>query len=119
VSYYKFPEALQLRDDDGDLPIHNLCYNENLDDTTSIDILRFILNTDPTSLREVVDDGYLPLHYAVAYKSTTFCKELIDAYPESLRIGSDDGWLPIHFACARGREMIQLIQFNICLGAGS
>jgi ankyrin repeat protein len=55
-------------------------------------------------LREVVDDGYLPLHYAVAYKSTTFCKELIDAYPESLRVESGDGSLPILVACSGNRD---------------
>ena len=100
--YNSLPGALRLRDDDGDLPIHTLCLNKDLDDTNSLDILRFMLNIDPTLPREVGDtDGYLPIHNAVMYKSTTFCKELINACPESLRIELHDG-LPIHIACTYG-----------------
>ena len=100
--YNTFPEALRLRDGDGWLPIHHLCDNCDLDETNSLDILRFImLSIDPTLLREVNDGGYLPLHNAVAYKSITFCKILIDVYPESLQIESDEG-LPIHLACRYG-----------------
>ena len=100
------PEALQLRDDDGYLPIHYLSGNEYLDDTNSIDILRFMLDIDPNLPREVEDDrGRLPIHVAVMDKSSAFCKELIDAYPESLRIESRDGGeLPIHLACFYGNR---------------
>ena len=42
------PGALRLRDDDGDLPIHRLCLNKDLDDTNSLDILQFMLEIDPT-----------------------------------------------------------------------
>jgi len=100
--YYIFPEALRLRDDDGWLPIHHLCCNEDLDDSASIDILRFMLEIDPTLPREV-GSGWLPVHSAVAYKSITFCKILIDVYPESLRIEAD-GMLPIHIACDCGNR---------------
>ena len=98
------PGAFHLRDDDGYLPIDCLCCNVDLDDTNSIDILRFMLSIDPTLPREVDYAGCLPIHLAVANKSTIFCKDLIDAYPESLRIESDDGWLPIHVACANGKR---------------
>ena len=102
--YNTFPGALQLRDNYGWLPIHNLCCNKDLDDTASIDILRFMLEIDPTLTREVAGDaGWLPVHYAVANKSTAFCKELINAYPESLRVASYNG-LPIHLACAKGKR---------------
>ena len=71
--YNTLPGALQLRDGAGWLPIHRLCCNKDLDDTDSLDILRFMLSIDPTLLSEVDDRGYLPIHYAVAKKSTTFC----------------------------------------------
>ena len=98
-----WPEALHLRDGYGDLSIHHLCLNKKLDDTRSLDILQFMLEIDPNLLRGVDDNDYLPLHYAVMNKATTFCKELIDAYPESLRIESGD-WLPIHIACRYGER---------------
>ena len=99
--YNTLSGALRLRNNDGELPIHLLCDNEELDDTTSLDILRFMLEIDPTLPSEVDEYGYLPIHIAVQYKSTTFCNILIDAHPESLRIESDNG-LPIHIACTYG-----------------
>ena len=41
--YSKFPDVLRSRDGDGELPIHCLCMNEELDDTNSLDILQFKL----------------------------------------------------------------------------
>ena len=101
-----FPGALRLRDDYGWLPIHELCHNDDLDDeAASLDILQFMLEIDPTLPRELVGNSSLPVHYAISvqYKSTRFCKILIDAYPESLRIISDEG-LPIHLACIGNRD---------------
>ena len=101
--YNTWTGALRLRNNHGNLPIHHLCCNYDLDDTNSLDILRFMLHNDPNLPREGSDDGYLAIHFAVIYKSSAFCKELIDAYPESLRI-EGDGWLPIHDACAHGNR---------------
>ena len=101
--YNTLPGALQLRDNYGWLPIHRLCRNRDLDDTASLDILRFMLEVDPNLPREVAGNVCLPIHYAVDRKSTTFCKELIDAYPESLQIELN-GWLPIHIACDYGNR---------------
>ena len=92
-----------MGDNGGRLPIHMLCCNKDLDDTASIDILRFMLSINPNLLSEMVYRS-LPIHVAVTYKSSTFCKELIDAYPESLRIQSRGG-LPIHVACRYGNQV--------------
>ena len=103
VLHNTLPEAFRLRNDYGSLPIHCLCDSGDLDDTASLDILRFMLSIDPTLSREVGND-WLPVHYAFKYKSTAFCKELIDAYLESLRVASYDGVLPIHRACCDGKR---------------
>ena len=96
------------------MSFHTLCCNGDLDETNSLNILRFMLNIDPILPTEVdVDNGYLPIHYATQYKSTAFCKELIDAYPESLRIELN-GWLPINIDVNVVIEMMQLTQFNTC-----
>ena len=96
------PGSLWLRNDDGGFPIHNLCHNEDLDDTNSLDILQFMLEIDPNLSREVNGNGCLPVRYAIHYKSTAFCKELIAAYPQSLQVG--DGLLPFHSACHYGKR---------------
>ena len=97
-----WPGALRLRDDDGRLPIHYLCWNVDLDENASIDILRFMIEVDPNLPRETNNRGYLPIHDAVDHK-TTFCKELIGSYLESLRIELN-GSLPIHDACCYGKR---------------
>ena len=102
-------------DDDGSLPIHHLCCNDDLDENTSLDILRFMLE-DPTLPREVDGDDDLAIHVAVDNKSTAFCKELINAYPESLRVEiTFNGRLPIHLACARGKRVdtVNTIQYML------
>ena len=100
-----WPGALRLRDDIGWLPIHYLCYNKDLDENASLDILRFMLEIDPNLPREVDESGWLPIHNAVEYKSTIFCKILIDAYPESLRmVELIGGRLPIHIACSGNQD---------------
>ena len=101
--YNALPVALQLRDDNGELPIHHLCCNKDLDETNSLDILQFMLEIDPTLPRETNNRGSLPIHLAVMNISTAFCKILINAYPESLRMYTG-GRLPIRLACAHGKR---------------
>ena len=102
-----------MGDNNGRLPIHYLCNNRNLDDTASLDILQFVLDIDPTLSREVGDDGYVPIRIAIRFKSTAFCKILIDAYPESLRIESH-AMLPIHLACSGVRDdSVDTIQYML------
>ena len=113
--YNAWPEALRVRSEYDRLPIHKLCCNKDLGETASIDILRFMLEIDPTLPSEMDRYDYLPVHYAVNRKSTAFGKILIDAYPESLRIESVDGWLPIHEACANGYrdDTVDTIQYML------
>ena len=95
-----WPEAIQMRNVSGYLPIHDLCCNIELDDDASLEILQFFLGIDPTlASSRNGDGGFLPIHYAVDGMSTEFCKVLIKAYPESVGIESNDETLPIHEAC--------------------
>jgi len=101
------------------LPIHNICRNV-LDDTTSRNILRLLIDADPLSLGEKDGDtGSIPLHYAVKdraemdrlrhhtapSRSVEFCRMFVEEYPESLTIATEKGCdsrLPIHDACMHG-----------------
>jgi len=94
-----WPEANQIRNIRGHMPIHTLCYNEQMDEAVSLDVLRFMHNSNRTLLRENME-GWLPIHLAVGHMSTAFCKELINGYPGSLRVGlvGNGDMLPIHIA---------------------
>lgn len=82
----------------GFLPLHNLCCNKDLDDESSIDILRLLVDKFPESVKTNVgetDEDYLlpqrgendlPIHHACRYKSFDFCRYLIEMHPESVSI---------------------------------
>ena len=108
-----WPEAIRLTDNYEYLPIHDFCCNKQLDDIVAIEILRFMLNIDPTLLGETNDDGCLPIHHAITAESTAFCKILIDEYPRSIMARARDGSVPIHRACRYGtrNDMVDTIQY--------
>jgi len=102
--YNAYPEALVIRDDYGRLPIHHLCCNIDLDDSTFLDILHLLNKDDAAALLRMADDGgYLPIHHALMNRSANFCKELLVMCPETVRSESLNGNLPIHIACCSGR----------------
>jgi len=95
-----WPEAIRLAGHKRYLPIHELCCNQMLEESNALAVLRFMLDTDQTIVRERDTHGYLPIHHAVDRMPNEFCKVLIDAYPESVRVRTNnDGSLPIHIAC--------------------
>ena len=92
------------------LPLHCLCMNEKMnDDEEALEILRILLQSNPGSVSQLCDeDGCLPIHRAVCYRSPEFCETLINAFGlESLRIGTweRDDALPIHEACYHGKRL--------------
>jgi len=124
--YHQWPEAIRLvvSEDYQNLPIHELCSNDRMNDTASVDILRFMISIDPTLVRERCGFGYLPIHSAARGKSIGFCKTLIDIHPESLREGSMTTWggnsqnLPIHVCCsgcAYGDKDTGVLQYLLTL----
>jgi len=114
--FNKWPEAIRMIDEpSGWLPIHNLCRNNKLDDSASVEILRSMVDTDPNLVRVREIDGYLPIHLAIDEMSNEFCIVLIDAYPESVRIESFDRLL-IHEVCSSSRDdAVQTIQYLLQL----
>ena len=97
------PESITSSDDFGDIPLHALCQNQKIDEMASLEILRFMLSMHP-DLPRYVSDGHLPIHHAVHCKSTSFCKELIDACPATLRAEACSTRLPLHSACEYGKR---------------
>ena len=98
-----FPESLRREDNNGYMPLHQLCINKNLEDATAVDILGLLLERCPEAVRRANDDG-LPIHAAcgVGLRSPEFCRMLIEAYPRSERIANSIGMLPFHVACGQG-----------------
>jgi ankyrin repeat protein len=118
---------------DGFLPLHNLCCNGDLDDESSIEILKILVNAFPESVRTNVGvanslpdwfsrergENVLPIHYACGYNSFDFCRYLLEMYPGSVSKKqlhyshevTDNGslMLPFHLACKYGS--LDLVQY--------
>ena len=93
-----WPEALMIVDHRGCLPIHYLCCNSGLDDSTSIGLLHLLVSDDDATLMSIADgNSFFPIHYAVYHKSANFCKELLALCPEMVKAETSRG-LPIHIA---------------------
>eukprot|EP00984_Skeletonema_dohrnii_P014151 scaffold5922_cov109-Skeletonema_dohrnii-CCMP3373.AAC.4 len=85
------------------MPIHQLCCNHDLDDAIALEILKFLIDKSPQSVRHADNDGDLPIHFACdGLKSPEFCRLLIESYPGSERIKNSSGMLPLHLACQSG-----------------
>eukprot|EP00984_Skeletonema_dohrnii_P011170 scaffold4432_cov108-Skeletonema_dohrnii-CCMP3373.AAC.3 len=97
------PDSVSSLDEDGDMPLHDLCRNEGLDERAAMDILKLLIKKHPEAIRHADNDGDLPIQFA-AYggRSPEFCRVLIEAYPGSERIANRFGWLPFHGACSNG-----------------
>eukprot|EP00984_Skeletonema_dohrnii_P023531 scaffold12613_cov110-Skeletonema_dohrnii-CCMP3373.AAC.1 len=77
------PGALVAQDRAGRNPLVHLCMNEELDNTMSEKILKFILFKCPESARKRCTQwGLLPIDYALfEHRCSKFCCLFIEAYP--------------------------------------
>ncbi len=102
------PDSVHRKDDGGNMPLHHLCNNKDLEEKDleeikSLEILKLLLERCPESIRHANDGGYLPIHLAaMTTKSPEFFSVLIEAYPGSERMADDKGVLPLHCACRHG-----------------
>ena len=93
------PESVRHTDAEGDLPLHVLSSNEDIDEMVALNILKLLLEKCPESIRHTNNVGELPLHCAASSMSPRFCQSLIESYPESLRVSTENAELPLHHAC--------------------
>jgi ankyrin repeat protein len=93
------PTSVRSITNDGDMPLHVLCDNKNVDETAARKILKLLIEKHPEALRHANNNGVLPIHFACGARSPEFCRVLIEAYPGSERIANSHDMLPLHCAC--------------------
>lgn len=91
----KYPEVLQIPDNEGWLPLHFACWY-----CQSLDIIQMLLRLHPKAAEKQNTNGWLPLHLATFYNLPfdIICL-LLEAYPKAAEISQKDGYLPLHLAC--------------------
>ena len=107
-------ESASISDEEGDLPIHYLCRNMDLDEAESVKILTYLLGAYPDSVTRENSQRELPIHTAaILGMSLEFIEMLYNEYPESLMIlGGEDMALPIHIASGSNRLDIVMFMFE-------
>lgn len=90
-----YPEAVQIQDEDGYLPLHIACENK-----PSLNIIIFLLDVYPKAAQIKGTFGCLPLHIACRNGASADVVEiLLRAYPKAVQMQNIHGWLPIHGTC--------------------
>lgn len=89
------PDELHLWDDGGFLPIHNICFQENV----PLSIIESLLKSNPNSVKQRSQmNGLLPLHCAVHHYSSTnseIVKFLLSYYKEGAAEKEENGRTPL------------------------
>lgn len=87
VLLHFYPEAAQLKDTLGRLPIHYACSNG-----ASLEVIEAILGAYPWSAAGQDIHGWLPLHVACHFgASTAVVEALVNAYPDSIQARTEKG----------------------------
>ena len=99
-----FPDAINLTNEQGWLPLHWACYNIN----ATLEMIQLLVDAAPDSVRSVTNNkGSTPLHKLCCNKTideanaVQILKLLIEECPEVVRHADNDGELPIHLASGR------------------
>ena len=90
-----FPEALAVKDADGQLPLHVACSNTSV---AATEIVQTVMEAAPEALQCADSAGNLPIHIACQYAtSSTLISKMITIFPEAL-LTNVRGFLPVHRA---------------------
>jgi hypothetical protein len=94
----KYPDALQIKDINGNLPIHIECRYH-----CKLPVISKCIEVYPESLTIADNFGCLPLHRVLANpaSSTAVALFMIEKDPETLRHGTLRDQLPIHVECQK------------------
>ena len=83
------PEAAKYRNSTGCNLLHVAAYN-SLPFTLCIDVMKRILAIHKVAMREIDEDGWLPIHFVACRKTVEVMEFLLGLYPESASIITTD-----------------------------
>ena len=110
--YNLFPDSIEQATSNGMYPIHismrSLPAEYRADPGAAVDIVKFLLDCDPSVKFQEVVQGESLLHYACrcdygqlnTIAAMDIIKAIYDAHPEFIRKEDNEGHLPLHTLCA-------------------
>jgi ankyrin repeat protein len=106
---HRRPELVNQRDTNEGLPIHTLCFDTELGEASSLEILKFLLERTGGGDD---DDISRMFHDSVCRNLVMFCKHLLDRYPRWLKESADGFGLPIHSAARScSHSSVQVVEY--------
>ena len=85
------PEAAKYRFSNGINLLHIAAYQRKVTFQLCIDVVQRIHTSHKDSVREVDENGWLPVHYAARYTTVEVMEFLLGLYPESASLVTTDG----------------------------
>ena len=91
-----FPEALAVKDADGQLPLHVACSNTSV---AATEIVQTVMEAAPEALQCADSAGNLPLHICSEYgTSSTLISQMVALQPAAVTTANEAGNMPLHCA---------------------
>lgn len=113
----QFPIVLHQEKSDGSIALHVACYNSNC--LKSEQIINYLINLFPESVKHRNKYGLIPLHKAVTVTTVSqldVVKSLIDRDLTTLSMKTNDGHTPLHLAISVPKvPCLELIDYLIML----
>ena len=106
LTYEAFPQALTIAEPTkGCIPLHYACSVEG-----SLELVSFLLDQNPETIRTKRLDGMMPLHLASYFQAPSpIVDYLYEQYPEAIAMVDHEQWTPLH-AAARGTASLQVVE---------
>jgi ankyrin repeat protein len=95
------PEAVKFRTDDyGRIPLYAACRDFENGTEGPLEVVQYLVEQWPQSVKTADFYGDLPLHYACNGKvPLEVIRNLFEQWPESVKTAGNSGNLPLHCAC--------------------
>jgi len=103
VLYDAYPEALNIRDSQGRVPL-DVAREENIEEIVNFLQTQLVyaqIAQDTTAMTTLDEEGYLPLHRALLQGDASLgsVKLLVRGSTEALQVAGQKGVIPLHIAC--------------------
>ena len=105
--YQAYPPALtEAEPTKGCIPLHYACSSEG-----SLDVVQFLHQQHPPSIRQARKDGMWPLHLACYFRAPLPIVQYVYQHaPQAMEATDQEDWSPLH-AAARGHATLAVMEY--------
>jgi ankyrin repeat protein len=108
------PDAVKFRTEySGQIPLHAACGAFEIGGGWSPEVIQYLVDQWPESVKVASNSGDLPLHRACSNQALlAVVQYLVEQWPESVKRADNYGWLPLHYACTN-QTPLAVVQYLV------